>query len=270
LTEKNNQVAVKQKTKNIPKPIKKVRNQQTTVLGVKIDKVGFQQALEISKNLIESPGKHYIVTPNPEIITAASKDAEFRRILNKADLSIPDGMGLVWIAKVLGDNIPKRVTGVDLLEAIAGLAEEHGFTLFLLGGDPNIAEKAAKALINCYPKLKIAGTFAGRAGVEGDQEILKIIGNKQIDILAVAYGPGKQEKWIARNLPRLNVKLAIAVGGALDFISGEKARAPKIVQKIGLEWVFRLMREPWRIKRQLALPVFAFRFFIERLTKGKL
>ena len=239
------------------------------VLGVRIDKVTLQEAVDICKKLIKSNTGHYVVTPNPEIIVAAHKNSQFKEILNGSDLSIPDGVGIVWLSKIFGNSTPERVSGIDLLESLVQVAAENGLGIFLLGGREGVAEKASKVLKNRYPNLKIVGTFAGDGERSGDREVLKKIGQDHIDILAVAYGPGKQERWIKRNLEKINVKLAISVGGSLDFISGEKRRSPKWVQNIGLEWLFRLVNEPSRWKRQLALPVFVSLFFIEKLSKGK-
>ena len=240
------------------------------ILGVRVDKITFKESLALSKRLIKSKGRHYIVTPNPEIIVAARKDSHYRDILNGSDLSIPDGIGLVVISNILGYALPERVTGIDLLEALVRESEKEGFNLFLLGGGVGVAEISARVLKERYPKLKIVGTFGGVATKKGDEETLNKIGKQQIDVLVVAYGPGKQEKWINRNLGKLDVRLAIGVGGALDFISGKKSRAPKFIQRIGMEWVFRLLKEPWRLKRQLALPIFAYLFFIEKMTKGRI
>ena len=237
------------------------------ILGVKVDNVTFQEALEKAKKLIDSGGKYYIVTPNPEIIVKAQKDREFKEILNKASLSIPDGIGLVWGAKILGVKLSERVTGTDLLEGLATLSAEHGYNVFLLGAGEGIAEKAAQVLKNRYSNLKIAGTYEGQAASEFDSFARGRLAKLKIDILAVAYGAPKQERWIARNLPHLNVKLAIGVGGALNYISGEKPRAPGLVQRLGLEWLFRLIRQPWRIRRQLVLPYFAYLVFREKLKK---
>ncbi|HEX7455973.1 MAG TPA: WecB/TagA/CpsF family glycosyltransferase [Candidatus Nanoarchaeia archaeon] len=233
------------------------------ILGIRVDAITYQQALEKSKELIESGGKHYIVTPNPEIIVKATKDAQFRNILNKSALSVPDGIGLVLLAKLTGKPLKERVAGVDLLEGLAALAQEHGFSMFLLGSGERVVKKAGEALKKEYPKLEIVGTYSGVADPKFDKETRGKIGNKKIDILAVAYGAPKQEKWIARNLPKLNVKLAIGVGGAFDYISGGKRRAPVFLQKIGLEWAFRLISEPSRLKRQLALPYFVYLMFRE-------
>ena len=239
------------------------------VLGVRLDKVTFQEAVDICKKLIKSNTGHYVVTQNQEIIVAAHKNSQFKEILNGSDLSIPDGVGIVWLSKIFGDGIPERVSGIDLLESLVRVAAENGLGIFLLGGQEGVAEKASKVLKSRYPKLKIVGTFAGDGERSGDKEVLKKIGQSHIDILAVAYGPGKQERWIKRNLKKINVKLAIGVGGALDFISMEKRRAPKWVQNIGLEWLFRLVNEPSRWKRQLVLPVFVLLFFIEKVSRSK-
>ena len=248
---------------------KKNTYNSTFVLGVRIDKVTFQEAVDTCKKLIDSNKRHYVVTPNPEIIVSAQKNSQFKEILNGSDLSIPDGIGIIWLSKIFGDSIPQRVSGIDLLESLVQVASESGLGVFLLGGQEGVAEKASKVLKSRYPNLRIVGTFAGDGAGSGDREVLKKIGQSHIDILAVAYGPGKQERWIKRNIEKIDVKLAIGVGGSLDFISMEKRRAPKWVQNIGLEWLFRLVNEPSRWKRQLALPVFILLFFIEKLSKSK-
>ena len=235
------------------------------ILGVKIDKIDYQSALVTAKKLIDGGGKHYVVTPNPEFIVLAQKDLQFKEILNRADLSVPDGIGLVWLSRIFARGLPERVAGVDLLEGMAALAEEHGFNLFLLGAKEGVSGKAADVLKKRYPKLTIAGTYAGDSSPKADNEVVSVIGNEKIDILAVAYGSVKQEKWIARNLPRLNVKLAFGVGGALDYISREKKRAPVVIRRIGLEWFFRLLREPRRFKRQLTIPTFTYLLLKDRL-----
>ncbi len=232
------------------------------ILGIKIDQVNNQEALEKVKNLIDSGKKSYIVTPNPEMIVEAQKDKEFADILNSADLSVADGAGLVKLARLTGKHLPERIPGVDFVQGLAGMAEEFGYSMFLLGGTDESAMKAAANLKKLFPKLKIVGTFSGKA-----EESFELVRNKKIDILVVAFGHGKQEKWIKRNLPKLNVKLAIGVGGALDYISGSKRRAPILIQKANLEWLYRLAMEPWRIKRQLALPKFVYLMLKDNLSK---
>ena len=255
--------------------------QNVEILGVKVSKITYQEALEETAKLLKSSGKkHYIVTPNPEMIVAAQNDSEFKEILNSADLSIADGAGLVKLARLTGKHLPERISGVDFVEGLAGMAEEFGFSMFFLGGGGLIAKFAAEKLKKLFPKLKIVGSYSGNADPKFDKETVSEIKNRtlhnskqfvyqysrvlrplrglgKIDILVVAYGAPKQEKWIKRNLPKLNARLAIGVGGALDYISGSKRRSPKFIQKANLEWLYRLIVEPWRLKRQLALPYFA-------------
>lgn len=236
------------------------------ILGVKVDQVTYQEALETAKRLLDSAGKHYAVTPNPEIIVAAQKDKEFKEILNGADLSIADGAGLVKLASLTGKKLPERIAGVDFVEGLAGMAEEFGYSMFLLGGEEGVADRAAKKLKETFPKLKITGTFSGNGEEKFDDQSISALQNKKIDMLVIAFGHGKQEKWIKRNLPKLNIKLAIGVGGALDYISGKKKRAPNLMQNLNLEWLYRLIKEPWRIKRQLALPQFVYLVLKEKFS----
>ena len=220
------------------------------VLGIKIDDVSIDQAVEVVIDWLKKRGKHYIVTPNPEIVVMAQQDQELNRILNQADLAIPDGNGLR-----IGTDMVCITPGIDLMEELIKASLDYGFTIGLLGGKLGIAKKAAECLLRKYPRLKI--TFANDGGIineDGEmigEDTKYIIPNT--DLLFVGFGPPKQEKWIAKNLDKISVRIAMAVGGSLDYLSGTVPRAPKLIRKIGLEWFFRLIREPWRIKRQLAL-----------------
>lgn len=206
------------------------------VLGVKIDDVSLDQAVEIVKGWLDRPGQHQIVTPNPEIVVMAQKDPSLKNILNNADLAVPDGVGLK-----LFTDIVCHTPGVDLMEALIKLSTEKGFTVGFLGGREGVANKTSECLSRKYPKLKVV--FARSEG-----EVLPTT-----DLLFVAFGPPKQEKWIANNLPKLPVKVAMGVGGAFDYLSHLIPRAPKSVRTIGFEWLFRLIIQPWRLTRQLAL-----------------
>lgn len=220
------------------------------VLGVKIDDVSLDQAVEIVKGWLKKSGKHQIVTPNPEIVVMAQEDKDLFAILNNADLAIPDGAGLK-----LGSDIVCNTPGIDLLESLIKLAEDLGFTTGFLGGRGKVAENCAKCLKKKYPKLKVS--FADSGGeVNENGEIIHhntkyVIPNT--DFLFVAFGPPKQEKWISKNISKLPVKVAMGVGGAFDILSGRVPRAPGWVRSLNLEWLFRLIIQPWRIKRQLAL-----------------
>lgn len=216
------------------------------VLGVKIDDINMEESLEIVENWLSKENKHYIVTPNPEFIVAAQKDKLFQSILNNADLSIADGVGLKLSGKV--KNI---IPGIDLMEQLVKMAADCGFTTGFLGGREEIAKKVGECLKKKYPKLKVSfAESGGEVSQDGQSQNIKI---PATDLLFVAFGPVKQEKWIANNLEKIPVKIAMGVGGSFDYLSGQIPRAPAWVRNLGFEWLFRLIVEPIRIKRQLAL-----------------
>jgi N-acetylglucosaminyldiphosphoundecaprenol N-acetyl-beta-D-mannosaminyltransferase len=209
--------------------------------------------------LMARPGLHQLATVNPEFVMAAQKDGEFMRILQQAELCLPDGVGLLWASRRLGYRLPERVAGSDLVYHLASLAADHGWRLFLLGAAPGVAEEAATILQGRYPGLIVAGTYAGSPDPAENEAIVARINAGQADMLYVAYGAPRQDKWIARNQEALpTVRLAMGVGGALDFITGRAIRAPRWLQRLGLEWLYRLFREPWRWRRMLALPRFVW------------
>lgn len=219
-------------------------------LGVGIDDITASEAVETVEGWIKNGGKHYIVTPNPEFLVAAQKDSEFKEILNKANLSVPDGAGLK-----LSGQVENKVAGVDLMEELVAMCAAKGFSVGLLGGRDGVAQKSAAVLKQRYPDLKISfATEGGEVYTDHGSETSISVGIiPPTDIIFVAFGHGKQEKWIYENLPKIQVKVAMGVGGAFDYISGKVFRAPKILRDLGLEWLFRLIVQPWRIKRQLAL-----------------
>jgi N-acetylglucosaminyldiphosphoundecaprenol N-acetyl-beta-D-mannosaminyltransferase len=215
----------------------------------------------------EDGGAHHVNTINPEFMVVAQKDGVFRSLLRRADLNVPDGVGLLWAAKHLGHPMPERITGSDGLPIIAERAAREGWSLFMLGAGPGVADKAAAALVSRYPGLKIAGTYEGSPRGEEEAAIVERVNASGADILFMAYGTPAQEKWIARNLPRLRVKVAIGVGGAFDFAAGTVPRAPVWMQNAGIEWLYRLYLQPWRIKRMTRLPRFVFAV-LRRGSKG--
>lgn len=217
------------------------------------------------------PARH-VVTANPEFIILALRNLRFRRILQRADLVVPDGIGLQRLAPLTGGTIHARVTGSDFLPLFAGQAALCSYRLFLLGAAPGIAEQAAARLTERFPGLQIAGTYAGSPAPEEEQYILERIHAARADLVAVAYGAPQQELWIARNRARCRAAVMIGVGGAFDYISGYRKRAPRIMREVGLEWLHRLITQPWRWRRMLALPVFVVLIVLQaigRLVTGK-
>jgi N-acetylglucosaminyldiphosphoundecaprenol N-acetyl-beta-D-mannosaminyltransferase len=202
---------------------------------------------------------HQIATINPEFVMKAQEDPLFKTILQQADLCIPDGIGLVLAGYLKRKRLPERVAGSDLVYRLAQEAANQGWNLFLLGAAPGVAEEARDVLLALYPRLQVAGTYAGSPDPAEDEKIVSLINETKAELLYVAYGAPGQDKWIARNRERLKtVKVAMGVGGSLDFISGRVSRAPDWMQRLGLEWLYRLYKEPWRWRRMLALPRFAF------------
>jgi N-acetylglucosaminyldiphosphoundecaprenol N-acetyl-beta-D-mannosaminyltransferase len=229
------------------------------VLGVRVDDVTLAEAVAIGEACVRSGQPHRIVTPNAEFVMAARRDPLFRRILNDSTLAIPDGAGLLLGGRLLGTPLRQQVTGTDLADRLAGLCARAGYRLFLLGAMPGVAEEAANRLCRRHGGLQIAGTLAGSALPVSDaatREYLRQQG--RIDVLLVAYGARRQEFWLERNQAALGIPLAMGVGGAFDFFAGRLPRAPTWLRRAGFDWAFRLAHQPWRWRRQLALPRFVF------------
>ncbi len=222
------------------------------ILGVKIDNLSLQEVLEKIKKFLISENQHFIVTPNPEFLVLAKKNHDFKEILNYADISCADGVGLVKAAKFLGKRL-QRVTGVDLVWAISELAEKNNYPVYLLGAGELVAATASEMLKKEYPNLNIVGAESGGEildPIQKDPDLLNRINETEPKILFVALGQIKQESWIFYNLDKIpSIKLAIGVGGAFDYISGKIKRPPKFIRKMGFEWLYRLILEPWRYKR---------------------
>ena len=242
------------------------------VLGVRVDRVSQSQALDIIDHIVASRRAsgntspcQQIVTVNTEFVMAAQKNQEFRLAINNATLTFADGIGVVWATRFVGLPTPERITGTDTLVALAKRCAEKGYRLYLLGAAPGIAEQTGKRLQALAPGLQIAGAYAGSPVSDEVDAIIERIQAANADILCVAYGAPAQDLWISHNLSRLPAAIAMGVGGAYDFLSGRQRRAPQVMQRMGLEWLYRLYREPWRWKRMLALP----HFLIKVLLRGR-
>ena len=233
-----------------------------SLLGVKVNQVDYPTTLRQIEKFIKTQQPHHIVTVNPEIIMRAQKDEEFRRVLNAAELSVPDGFGIIWASKIFKKPLKERVTGTDLVNDIARLAAKRGYRIYFLGGEEGVAKKAALNLQQKYPQLKIAGF---EAGSPYDATLISRIRKLRPEILLVAFGAPKQEKWLNKFKTSLNVPVMMGVGGAFDFISGKVPRAPLWMRQRGLEWLYRLIKQPWRYKRQFALLLFLLAVLKEAL-----
>ena len=227
-----------------------------SILGVRVDDVTYAEALDQVERAIADGGAHQIVTVNVEFIMEARRNPAFRRVLAEASLCVPDGIGVLWASRRQGRPLRQRVAGVDLVERIAARAAQQGWRVFFLGAAPGVAERAATVLSERYPGLKVAGCYAGSPQPQEEDEIVGWVRAARPDVLFVAYGAPRQDLWIARNQARSGVPVAVGVGGSFDFIAGLAIRAPGWMQRVGLEWLHRLLREPWRWRRQMAIPHF--------------
>lgn len=229
-----------------------------TLLGVRVDDVTFAELLARMEAYIADGKPHQICTVNPEFIMLAQRDTEFRCILERSDLNIPDGGFLLWAARRKGGRLRQRVTGSDGLPMFAERAAAKGYRVFFLGAADGVAEQAAQVLRARHPALQVVGTYAGSPAPGEDELIAARVRAARPDALFVAYGAPQQDKWIARNAARLGVPLMMGVGGTFDFIAGIVPRAPGWMRRWGIEWLFRLARQPWRWRRQIAIWQFAW------------
>ncbi len=225
-----------------------------TVLGIQVNTENYDELIEQIFQRIERKEKSLIVAINPEKIMKAKEDPALKKLLNEAEFQIPDGIGVILASKIQKGQISERVTGVDLMMRLCEEAATKQKSIFLYGGKPGVAASAAEKLKELYPGIQIAGI---QHGYETDNEkVIAKINEAKPDILFVAMGSPKQENWINANRDQLYPTIYQGVGGSFDVLAGNVKRAPKAFQKVGLEWFYRLMMEPKRIKRQMALPKF--------------
>lgn len=234
------------------------------ILGVEIDDVTVSEMLAVLEDFVQEGGRHQISTVNIEYLMLARRDPEFAWVLGQSALNVPDSAGILWAARWLGHPLRERVTGSDGIYAVAERCARRGFRLFLLGAGPGVAQRAAEVLMERYPGLCVCGALSGSPAPEHELELAARVREAQADVLLVAYPSAPQEKWIARNLGRSGVSVAMGVGGAFDFCVGVQTRAPRWMQQVGLEWLYRLLREPWRWRRMLVLPQAAWLVFWQR------
>lgn len=238
---------------------------KVNILGVHVDRVSANEAADKIVEFLDTDSFHAVVTPNSEIIMHSYRNSEFCDIINSAELITADGIGVVYASKILKKPITERAAGYDIAKLVLGKIKDTGHSLFLFGGKPGVAEEAAKNILRDYDGIKIAGMRNGYFSEDEEDEIVKEINSSGADLLFVCLGAPKQENWINAHRGELKVKAAMGIGGSLDVFAGRVKRAPEFFCKTGLEWFYRLCKEPWRLGRMMDLPKFAFTV----LMKGK-
>ena len=240
-----------------------IMHKQIEILGAFVDKVTLDEAVQRTHEFIESGISHQIVTVNVDFIRLAQENQEFMDIINRSDLAIADGMPLVWASGWAGDKLPERVTGVELVDRCCEMAASDGLKVFLLGGQDGVPEAAAEIYKGRYPGLQVVGAYSPPVGPFSDEEehkMVQMIREARPHFLFVAFGAPKQDMWISRHREELGVPVAIGVGGVFNFVTGRIKRAPVWMQVHGLEWLYRVFREPRRLWRRYFvkdLPVIA-------------
>ncbi len=235
------------------------------ITGIKVDNVNMDEAAGALAGYLDTEACSMVFTPNSEILLEAIKNRELEAALNDGQLVVPDGIGVVIASRFYGTPVKEKVAGIDLMLRLMEIADSRGKSIYLLGGKPGVAEEAAIKLTEKYGGLRIAGTRDGYFKIEDEEKIISEINGSKADILLVALGAPKQENFIYKRRNELKVRIAMGVGGSLDILAGKAKRAPEFYQRAGLEWFYRLMKEPWRIGRMMRLPKFiAVAFFDAR------
>jgi len=249
----------------LPSPPVKLNVEQVRVLDVPISRVTNEQALAILTGFVESREPHLVVTADASAVVTAAQDAEFRAVVQGADLVTPDSTGILWAARRLGKPLPERVSGVDLAARLCELAGKHGWGVFFYGAAPGIADEAAASMQARYPGMRIAGTAHGFLNAHEQTELESRIREARPELLFVAMGIPRQEKWIWSRMSRLGVPVSMGVGGSFDVFAGRVSRAPLWMQRRGLEWLYRLWKNPRKISKVATLP----RFVLLVLQRGQ-
>lgn len=238
--------------------------ERVNILGIDVDAVTMAEAVDVVRRAMDTRAGVMVATANAEMLMRATHDEELRRILNASALVVPDGAGTVWAARHLGHAMPERVAGYDLAQELLRCAPAEGRRVYFFGSAPGVAEKAKAKAEQLYPGIEIVGVRNGFFSPADNAAIIAEIRAARPDLLLVALGVPKQEKWIAAHLAELDVPVAIGVGGTLDVMAGVMKRAPHWMQKAKLEWLFRGLMQPKRAGRLLALPKFVLKVHASR------
>lgn len=246
--------------------------EKVSIFGVDIDNLSMDETVEIVKEYFKSDKLNIIFTPNTEIVMAAKEDTSIRDIVNSADIVIPDGIGLIYGSRIRKKPLKERVTGFDISIKMLEIANENGYSIYLLGGADGVARDAGQKIKKDYPNVKVVGYHHGffkgsHRDIKDSEEEAKIvseINSLNPDMIFVGLGFPGQEKWIYSNKDKISARIIIGNGGVMDILSGNAKRAPEIYQKMGLEWLYRLAKNPSRITRQVALPKFVISILMNK------
>ncbi len=228
------------------------------ILGVRVHRVGMQDTLNCIERWIAERVPRMVITADANALVLAQQDKEFRTLLQTADLVTPDGAGLIWAARRRGQPFPERVPGVELVAQLTRLSHERGYRLYLLGAAPGVAQRARQNLLQAFPNAQIVGMHHGYFSPDEEPALLEQIRAVRPDVLMVGMGMPRQEKWIARHKDALGVPVSVGVGGSFDVYAGVVRRAPRWMQRYGLEWLWRLLHDPRKIAKVRNLPRFVW------------
>jgi len=240
---------------------------KVNLLGISIDALNLEETVDRVAEFIKTGRPHRIITINPEFLYRVQFDSELRDLVKRAHLVTPDGVGIVWACRLAGNPVPERVTGIDLMLRLAARAARESWRVFLLGGIPGVAREAADRLSLKHPGLQIAGVHHGYFSADEEEKVAMVVRESRPDLLFIALGAPKQEWWMDKYLEKTGAAVALGVGGSFDVVAGRVRRAPRWVRHLQLEWLFRLLNEPSRWRRQLVLPLFAWRVIREYKLK---
>lgn len=241
----------------IKKPVK--------ILGVPVHPLTMNESVAVLEEKLQKQEQAFVVTANAEIIMMCQQDKEYNDIVSKqADMVLPDGAGAVWAGRYLGNNVPERVAGFDLYNQLLKLSAVKGYKIYFFGGAPGVAEAAKNKAEELYPGVQIVGCRNGYFTDVEEESIVKAINDAAPDMLFVALGAPKQEKWLVKYRDKLKSRILMGIGGSFDVLAGKMERAPKWMQDASLEWAFRLYKQPSRFMRMLALPKFVLKVIFSK------
>ncbi|GIQ70885.1 glycosyltransferase [Xylanibacillus composti] len=229
------------------------------LFDITVSTMNMQETVEYLTEAVRARTPHQVITANPIMMMAALEDPAYKAMMQQAELIVPDGTGVVWAASRLGSPVKERVAGYDLLHELLRKGEPHGWKVYLLGAEPDVVHTAAARIREMYPGIQLVGERDGYFKDEEDAEVIADIREKQPDLLFVARSAKNQEPWIGKYKNELQVPVMMGVGGSFDVIAGKVKRAPDLWIRLRLEWLYRLVKEPWRWRRMLALPKFMWR-----------